>query len=365
MKNNAQKNNARSQKLQKNGSTGKPGAKQKIQKVNPKGEQIAAAYTRTLKPVALKQRSLPDGSRSLRWKEYVQEIAGSVAFAVTSFPVQPGIPTLFAWLANQALFFQEYEFVSLRFAYETEKGSSTNGKVMLAFQQDVTDAVPVSKQEMLENMYKSSAAPWEPFGLTIPRNSLKALGPWRFIRTATLASNLDQKTYDVGQFLVATQGMADTSNVGELYVEYEVVLRTPLQSSKQLASLQAKLIVGVAPSQSSLFGTTPILTSGLDVTATVNTLTFNRVGNFLIEVAVTGTGLFTSFVPVVSSSTASAAAGAAGVSNAAANVGTAALTSVSAIVTARGQTVVIDCTTISTTITTSITRIAAFTSSFP
>jgi hypothetical protein len=133
---------------------------------------------------------------------------------------------------------------------------------------------------------------------------------------------------------------------------------------KQLSSILAKVITGVAPSNVSLFGASPTLVSGLDVTASVNTLTFNRVGNYLIELGqVTGTGLFTVFAPVLSGT--AAAALQAGNSNAAANVGTLAMASILATVTARGQTVIIDCTTQATTITASVTRIAGFAASFP
>jgi hypothetical protein len=299
------------------------------------------------------------------WKEYVQDIAGSVAFAVTASPVQPGIPTLFAWLANQAIFYQEYRFKKLNFCFETEKGSSTSGKVMFAFQEDATDAVPSSKQEMLENQWKASAAPWEPFRLSVPTSVLNALGPKKYIRSGTLAANLDLKTYDVGQLLVATLGMSDTTVVGELYVEYEVELITPIQSTKQLASILSKTITGAGSvSDTAIFGTAATSTSGLDVTASASTLTFNRVGWYLVEYVLTGTGLFTTFVPVTSSSTVTIG-GASGISNAAANVGTTAFGSITILVTARGQTLVIDVDTQATTVSASTTRVAGYTSVYP
>jgi len=253
----------------------------------------------------------------------------------------------------------------LRFCYETEKGSSTNGKVMFALQEDATDPSPLSKQEMLENEWKASAAPWEPFQLSIPPNILKGLGPRKFVRSGTLAANLDLKTYDVGQLVVATLGMADTTNVGELFVEYEVDLYTPILSTKQLASISSKVLTGVAPSNVSFLGTTPTVTSGLDVTGTVNTLTFNRVGNYLIEVRLTGTVMNTAFVPVIAASTANNVSLRAGISNAAANAGTNAVFSAIITISVRGQTAVFDCTTQATTITASVSDICGFTETFP
>jgi hypothetical protein len=232
---------------------------------------------------------------------------------------------------------------------------------MFAFQEDATDAAPASKQEMLENEWKASAAPWQTFRLAVPLSTLKGLGPRKYIRSGTLASNLDLKTYDVGQLVVATLGMADTSNVGELYVDYEVELFTPVLSASLLARISSRSITSSSALDTSVFGTTPTLnTSGLDVSATVNTITFNRVGNYLVESTIVGTGLFTAFVPVVSASTANTALALSGISNAAANAGTAATCSFYVVITTRGQTFVLDCDTQATTISSSLTRIATY-----
>jgi len=253
-------------------------------------KQIAAAYSRTQTTTPLKQGIRSDGARTLKWREFVQDIPGSVAFSSITYPVQPGVPTLFAWLASQAMLYQEYEFMNLRFIYETEKGSSTNGKVMFAFQPDVYDEPPANKQEMLENLYKSTGAPWESFSLSIPKVALKTLGKSKYVRTAAIIGG-DLKTYDVGQLIVATQGMADTSSVGELYVEYEILLKTPVQSAKAATYSLSKHIGSAGASYTSYMGAAPVLLGGLDLTATANTITWNRVGSYLMITSITGTGL--------------------------------------------------------------------------
>jgi len=288
---------------------------------------------------------------------------GSVAFSAgIQQAINPGLSAAFAWLANQAIMYQEYKFSKLRFLYETEKGSSTNGKVMIAFQQDSTDAAPASKQEMLENQFKAGGATWQPFALTVPMNKMFALGKSRYIRGGTLAADLDQKTYDIGQLIVATQGMADATAVGELYIEYDVELMTPIQNMQALTSIMSKVFTAVTPADASLLGTTPTSVGNLDVTATVNTLTFNRVGRYLITCMLDGTGCFTSYVPVVSNSTATVALVSGGISNAAANVGTSAAFAATVIVTAKGQTAVIETTTQNTNVTAAVLRVSAFSS---
>jgi len=324
---------------------------------NVQTERAPAAIGNKVKSSRPRERVIK-GGREFTFCEYVQDIAGSVAFAANSFAVQPGLAQLFAWLSIQAPSYQEYMFKKLAFRFDTEKSSATNGKVMLVFMPDASDAVPATKQELLENEEKAKCTVWEDCRLAAKLN--EALGRRRYIRSGALAANLDIKTYDVGQLIVGTNGCADTSVIGELYVEYTIVLMTPVLNVAAIAKATSASISGVTPSSVSIFGTTPTITGGLDVTGTVNTLTFNRVGSYLLSVAVTGTGLFTVWTVVTSASTATVTNAFTGIGNAAANVGTAAQGRVFFNVTARGQTLVLDASTVSTTITASSTSIAAF-----
>lgn len=308
-----------------------------------------------------KEHQNRDGSRTVYFEEYVQDINGSVAFSAASFPVQPGVATLFAWLATQAVSYQEYRVESLAFRFESDREATAPGKVMLAFQPDPSDALPSGKQEMLENDFKAKCKTWEECKLVVPRSYLQkeALQRTRFVRSGNLASNLDIKLYDIGQLLVATQGQADAANVGELYVEYAITLMTPVVSASGIAfATSASIASGGVTSKTAQFGTASVVTGGLAVTASGNTLTFNRVGKYLLEMIVVGTGLFTQFIPVYSGTATTTAN--AGVSNAAANAGTAAIVSFTVNVKERGQTCIVDCTTMSTTITSTTTSVASW-----
>jgi hypothetical protein len=330
----------------------------------PKGERqklmsAPVAVSRSIHSYAPKERS-QNGRRTIIYKEYVQDIPGSVAFATTQYPVNPGLNNLFAWLAGQALFYQEYTVKRLRFCYETEKATTLSGKVMFCFLQDSSDPAPASKQEMLENQMKAAGAIWQPFCLDVNMKNFPALGRSRFVRSGNLAANLDVKTYDIGQWVIATQGMADTSNAGEIYIEYELELRTPIQSAQQLAvALSALVAGGGAVTNAAFFGTAPVITGGLAVTAAGNTLTFNTVGQFLVSASLAGTSLNTLFNPSFAGSTSNASLKT-GISNAAANVGTQAEFIANVIVTARGQTLVIDTSGASATVTTTATRVAVY-----
>jgi len=303
-----------------------------------------------------------NGSRIVEWTEYVQDIAGSVNFTASTFPVQPGLSTLFAYLSTQALSYQEYRFRKLGFIYETEKPTTAGGKVMMAFLPDAADTLPTSKQDMLENEYKLTAPAWaERVEFMVPEKALSTLGEPKYVRFGALAANLDIKTYDCGQLIIATQGMADTTLVGELYVHYQVELMTPVIDSQAFSAAFSSSLTGVSPSQTSAFGASPTVSGGLSLTVTGNTITFQRVGKYVVTYVANGTGLFTAFSPNTSTSTANSVSIFSGISNAAANAGTTAIVTEIVTVTARGQTLVLDCSGVSTTITSSFARIGTST----
>jgi hypothetical protein len=306
----------------------------------------------------------PNGNRVIRFEEYVQDILTSgttLAFTAQRFQVQPGISALFAWLADQAINYQEYRFRSLAFRFETDQSTGVAGKVMFAFSPDAADPVPVNKQEMLEYGVKGKSAIWQEFRMPCPVND--ALGSRRYIRSGTLAANLDIKTYDVGALFVASSGVVATSaNIGELYIEYEIELMTPVVQS--LAAAQARgvrITAATAITEAAPYGTAPTYLGGLDVVAATDgtTLTFNRVGNYLITMEVGGTGLFTTYSPTATITNGTVTF-IQGISNVAGNAGTYAILMWVVVVSARGAVFDPNLEPVSTTVTASVTRIATY-----
>jgi len=315
-------------------------------------------------PPKARQGMSANGNRTVVFEEYVQDIitsATTLAFTAASFPLQPGLSTLFAWLAEQAINYQEYRFKRVCFRFETDQTTGIAGKVMYAFSPDAADPTPVNKQEMLEYGIKGKSAVWQEFTMPVPVE--EALGTRRYIRSGTLAANLDIKTYDLGVLFVATSGVvAASANIGELYIQYEVELITPVVQSLAAAQARGLLINGaVSQSETVLYGTAPTTVGGLAVVpSTTNaTLTFNRVGNYLVVMNHVGTGLFTVFTPTFTV-VGCVATAIVGLSNAAANVGTSAIHEFTVVVSTRGATVAVDITASATTITQTNVRIATY-----
>jgi len=231
-----------------------------------------------------------DGKTVVRHREYVRDINGSVAFSTTSFSINPGLSSLFPWLQSVAANYESYRFLSLRFDYETQKSASTNGRVALAVDFDAADSAPVNKTEMLSFNNAASSAVWEECSFRCDKKDLDKFGIQRFIRLGALASNLDIKTYDIGNLIVATQGCADTTAIGELYVTYEIELHTPQTSlGAALAASSCKLVGSGSVSDTAYLGTAATVTGGLPVTGAGNTLTFGQVGQFIAIIDLVGT----------------------------------------------------------------------------
>lgn len=283
----------------KNPSTGKKSklsakaeGKKAIKKSQKNGKRSAVplAMTRVMRTSVPDVSGSPysgDGRVRVRHREYISDVSGSVAFAASSFSINPGLSSIFPWLSILATQFESYVFRSLKFDYETQKSASTSGSLMMAVDFDAADAVPVNKQQIMAFHNAVRSAVWEECQYSSDGPDLKKFGVQRYIRSVDLAANLDIKTYDVGNLIVATQGEADTSAIGELYVEYDVDLITP-QVSADAASAYSASITTTGASAANEFTGVQTVVGGLPITASGKTITFNRVGQYLCLLYMTG-----------------------------------------------------------------------------
>jgi hypothetical protein len=257
----------------------------------------------------------------IRHREYVTDITGSVAYSNQQYSINPGLPSLFPWLSQLAGLFESYKFNGLKFQYRTESATSQVGKLLMMVDWDVLDPAPASKVAMMQERTKADGPTWVNFDLMCDLPDLLKFGTQRYIRITAAPASSDLKTYDVGMFNIASQGVTNTPVIGELWVEYDVELITPNTSPLASASsLSAKIVSGGTVSNVAIFGSVPVLTGGLGqfagVTAFGSTLTFNQIGSFLIETSVTGslsalttttgTAAVTAAMPFVSNGTAAA-----------------------------------------------------------
>lgn len=269
------------------------GKKQRTKGKTVQSAPLAKSYN--LRSWAPKIHVSPRGDSTLvHHREYIQDVSGSVEFTNTQYAVQPGISTLFPWLSDFAMRYEKYRFRSLRFYLEPLKSASTNGIMMMAIDIDAVDHAPNNKQMLMNLEGAARTSVWT--ACVLDQRVSAFAYPWYFVRTGTIPAT-DLKTYDVGTLNVAAFGCADASAIAELWVEYQLELSVP-QMSTDIAQPNSAKIVGVSPSKTALFGATPTITGGLNVTALNNVLTFNKVGKYQVSIVLVGTGLSTAYPPL-------------------------------------------------------------------
>jgi len=231
-------------------------------------------------------------SITVRHKEFLGEIRGSTTFTVQQeFSLNPGLSTTFPWLNDIAKKFQEYRVKGMVFHYVPTSGSAVSttnpalGSVMLQTTYRASDTAPASKVEMLNEYWSSEACPCEAFAHPIECDPKENPFSTQYVRGGLIPATDNILMYDLGKTFVATSGMPATGNVvGDLWITYEIELRKPVLNSSVSESQEWAKWSGLAPTNSSMFGTTTIVNTGnLPISITNNVVTFPKgaVGRWL------------------------------------------------------------------------------------
>lgn len=320
-----------------------------IQGKKVKMASLARSVTVRNRPPRIRLTNGPGGRQNytVDHREYVQDINGSVGFAVTKFSINPGLTSLFPWLCPIARQYETYIVNRMQYEFETQRASTVDGRVMLFVDYDASDTTPVNKGQLLNEASAVSSPVRESCVHTSLVHNLHKFSKEKFVRSGTIDDNTDIKTVDVGNLFVATQGCADTSAVGELYIDYSITFSTTNSDFQNLIRASSKYVLpATSITRTAPFGTAPVLTGGIDITAASATLTFNEIGQYLISAHVGGTviadvnpalgGTATSKIAVTLYASAAATAGE---------------FTMQVSVSERGQTVTYDFTGVATTIT--------------
>lgn len=228
----------------------------------------------------------------IRHREYIAELPGSTAFAVTTYVCQPALQAMFNWLGTMAGNWEKYRFRKLRFVYETESGSTQTGAVVLVFDPDVLDAAPASKQAALSYKFFTRSPAWQECALDIAVGELQR--DWMYTRPGSVPSGADQKLYDVGNLHACVQGSSGAT--GELYVEYIVELISPQQAVSSTNPISGKSTGTTSLTATALVGADAAYTSGSNVgwaLTSASTFTCTIAGSYLFVEKGVGTVIVT------------------------------------------------------------------------
>lgn len=181
----------------------------------------------------------------VRHREYITDIyslAGTAntpsAFGLQTFPINPGSSVTFPWLSTVADKFEQYRIEGMLFEFKslysdavvTQNGSI--GSTILATEYNSGAPSFSSKQAMENYQFAQSAKPscsiLHPIECARNQNVLSEL----YVRPGSVPSGEDVKTYDFGDFQIASQGIplgaaGAAVNLGELWVTYQIALIKP------------------------------------------------------------------------------------------------------------------------------------------
>jgi hypothetical protein len=155
-------------------------------------------------------------------------------FKADSYEINPANSTTFPWLSSIASLFDKYKFHKLRFFFINNSPTSIAGNVTMAVDFDTLDAVPANGVAMSNLAKFVSFSPWKSEELNIPVNR-RGNNSWLYTANS-IPLGTDAKTYNLGNFLVSSEGISSTDYLlGYLCVEYDVELLDKNPRSADLA----------------------------------------------------------------------------------------------------------------------------------
>lgn len=173
-----------------------------------------------------------DGSIRVKHREFITDVASTTGFGKTSWHINPADPVTFPWLSRIAQSFQNFEFMGLVFEFKTTSATavaSTNtalGTVVLATNYDPNAPPFANKQQMEAYEFSNSTSP--SISAMHPVECAPSNMPVDMLYINPPGSNNgDARFSNLGVFTLATAGMQAASNIGELWVSYDVRLTKP------------------------------------------------------------------------------------------------------------------------------------------
>jgi len=243
------------------------------------------------------QISTKNGNIVIRHREYLMDV-DTVAndLHIHYREANPGLYSFCPWLSQIANRFESYTFTRLSFEYAPMCSSATDGKLILAPDYDVSDYPPTDVIGLSSYPGAIHTPLWQPARMDCDPALLQKLVRERIIRSEDI-DDVDMKLYDALCIYVATTGNAFNGTFGSIWVDYEVILRTPSMDTTVAYGDSAKLTGGAAIDKANPLGTGATVVNGsaqMVIGAESSTqMKFLRAGQYLLQGGVAGTGLTT------------------------------------------------------------------------
>lgn len=176
------------------------------------------------------------GAIVIRHREFIRDITATTTFTPITFDINPGLLASYPWLSQVAQNFEEYRFSGLIYEYISTSSdavlaaaaSSSLGSVIMATQYNSLNPAFRSKSEMANYEYANSTKPSISMIHPVECKRSQLVVDKKYVRTAAVPENADERLYDVGTFTIATVGMQAAGGVlGELWATFEIELAKP------------------------------------------------------------------------------------------------------------------------------------------
>lgn len=197
------------------------------------------------------------GSITITHREMVSAVQGTAnldTFPV-SYRLQPGSPITFPWLSKIANMFETYTFKALRFIYVPRVATSYAGQIGLALDFDADDVPATSLSHFSQYKHSVIGSIWSGVSIAVEGEMLEICVKERYTDHMSSKSDYDPILHDLGNLRLAVLSPADSNVIGQLYVEYTVVLRTPEPGNNREGQQYATDLTVVGATLTYPFGT--------------------------------------------------------------------------------------------------------------
>lgn len=228
---------------------------------------------------------------TLTHKGLIGPVFGNTTFGATKNQCNVGRAQMFPWASKLARSYDKYRFLALKFTYRPVVPTTRAGVVMMSFDYDTLDDIPVTKVEHAQTFPNIETNSFMPSELKVKCDSV-----WRFVRQGEI-TGADYKTYDFGQLVVSSCYDTTTAICGEVYVEYTVQLDKPSVGD----AISMLVYATTSITKSSPLGSVPILSGSSQPFEKVNndTLKCTIAGEYSINEGVLGTGITAILIPLL------------------------------------------------------------------
>lgn len=190
------------------------------------------------------------------------------------YSLQPGDPTTFPWLAENAKNWSQYHFRNLTAIYHARCATTTSGSVLMAPDYTASDPAPTTEAQMTAYKGAVENVPWQDISLPISVNDMHSMSHRKFIRNASVAGDI--KTFDAGNLYVAAFGQPAAISgepIGKLWIEYTVefhvpqIMSTTIPSSPTFSVFYNSTAQAISDTTNTIIAFDTAITNGLNATA--------------------------------------------------------------------------------------------------